>query len=95
LAGYDGGAGGRANLAGGVAISEAHAGFGEGVDMGRLVKGGALAGEVLDAKVIGKDENDVGFGCYENRQEADRREKVHIVPKQTFLVRSFKYELVL
>jgi hypothetical protein len=59
------------------------------------VKGGALAGEVLDAKVIGEDENDVGFGCYENRQEADRREKLHVVPKQTFLARSFKCELVL
>lgn len=53
LSGHDGGARGGADLAGGVSVREAHAGFGEGIDVGCFVEGGAFDGEVLDAEVIG------------------------------------------
>ena len=61
LPAHDGSAGGRANLAGRVAIDEAHPRLGKSIDVGSLVKGGTLDGEVFDAKIIGENENDVGF----------------------------------
>lgn len=61
LAGHDAGAGGRADLAGGVAIGEAHSLSGDAVDVGRFVKSRSLDGEVMQAEVVGEDEDDVGL----------------------------------
>ena len=57
----NGGAAGRANRAGGVAIGEAHAVFGELVDLGCLVECGTVTAEIPPTQVIDEEENEVGF----------------------------------
>ena len=61
--GHDAGAGGRADLTGSVAMSEAHTLFGDTVYMGRFVVCAAFNGEVPYPEVIRKNENDVGSVC--------------------------------
>ena len=63
FAGHDAGAGGRADLTGSVAMSEAHTLFGDTVYMGRFVVCAAFNGEVPYPEVIRKNENDVGSVC--------------------------------
>ncbi|MDB6058477.1 MAG: hypothetical protein JWO95_2321, partial [Verrucomicrobiales bacterium] len=46
----------------GIGMVEAQAGFGEGVEVGRLEVVGAVATDVADAKIVGEDEDDVWFG---------------------------------
>lgn len=53
-----------ADLAGGVTLGEAHAFIGNAVDVGRLMQGGTLNGHVLDAEVVGEDEEEVWFVCF-------------------------------
>ena len=60
FAGENTGTRGAANLAGRVASSELHASGGDAVDVGAFVVGGALIAEIAPAKVVGKNENDVG-----------------------------------
>ncbi len=60
FAGENTGTRGAANLAGRVASSELHASGGDAVDVGAFVVGGALIAETAPAKVVGKNENDVG-----------------------------------
>ena len=79
LPAHDGSAGGRANLAGRIAIGEAHPRLGKSIDMGSLVKGGALDGEVFDAKVIGENKNDVGFSRRDERNEEEERKEFHLI----------------
>lgn len=47
--------------------------------MGSLVKGGALDGEVFDAKIIGENENDVGFSQRDEGNEEEERDKFHLI----------------
>jgi len=65
--GHDGGAGGRADLAGRVAIEEAHAFAGDAVNVRRFVVSGTFDREVVDSEVISEDEEDVWWssecGC--------------------------------
>ena len=63
FAGQDTGSRWGADLASGVTLGEAHALIGDAVNMGCLMKGGAFAGHILDAEVVGKDEEEVGFAC--------------------------------
>ena len=79
LPAHDGSAGGRANLAGRVAIGEAHPRLGKSIDVGSLVKGGALDGEVVDAKIIGENENDVGLSQRDEGNEEEEREGLHLI----------------
>ena len=58
--GHNAGAGGRADLAGGVAMSEADAFFRDTIDVRRLVVGAAFNGEVPDSQVIGEDKENIG-----------------------------------
>ena len=60
FAGENTGTRGAANLAGRVASSELHASGGDAVDVGAFVVGGALIAEIAPAKVVGKNENNVG-----------------------------------
>ena len=61
-AGHDAGAGGRADRGGGVARGETHAGFGQGVDVGRFVKGAAVDPQIRPAEVIDEKEDEIGLG---------------------------------
>lgn len=79
LPAHDGSAGGRANLAGRIAIGKAHPRLGKCIDVGSLVKSGALDGEVFDAKIIGKNKNDVGFSQRDERNEEEERERLHLI----------------
>ena len=77
--GHDAGAGGRTDLAGGVAMSEADAFFRNTIDMGRLVVGAAFNGQVPDPEVISEDEDDIGSGGEGGwaGEEEDREKKAH------------------
>ena len=79
LPAHDGSARGRANLAGRIAIGEAHPRLGKSIDVGSLVKGRALDGEVFDAKVIGENEYDVGFSQRDEGNEEEEREGLHLI----------------
>lgn len=67
-AGEDGGAGRRADGRRGIGVSETEGAVGEGVEMGRVVVGVAVAAEVGLGEVVGDDEEDVGW-----RRRAGRR----------------------
>ena len=68
LAAHDGGAGRGADLAGRVAVGETHSAFGDSIDVGSFVEGGAFDGEILDAKIVCEDEENVGLFCREDGQ---------------------------
>ena len=59
--GEDGGPTGRTNSAGGVAVGEEHAVFGEPVDVWGFVEGGPVAAEIAPAEVIDEEEDEIGF----------------------------------
>ena len=73
---YDGSAGWRADLAGGVPVGEAHSALGDGVDIWGFVEGGAFAGGVLDAEIISEDEEDVRFFRREDGEGQKEGEEV-------------------
>ena len=79
LPAHDGSTGGRANLAGRIAIGEAHPRLGKSIDVGSLVKGRALDGEVFDAKIIGENEHDVGFSQRDEGNEEEERKEFHLI----------------
>ena len=54
----------RADLTGGVTLGEAHALVCDTVDVRSLMQGGTLNGHVLDAEVVGEDEEEVWFVCF-------------------------------
>lgn len=59
-------------------MGEAHAFLGESVNIRRLMRGAAVAGEALNPKVIGKDEEDVRRSCLEQsawNEEAEEAEE--------------------
>ena len=58
-AGHEGAAGGGTDGAAGVALGEAHAGGGEGIDVGSADALLAVTAEVAVAEVVGEDEQDV------------------------------------
>ena len=74
--GLQGGAGGRADRTGGVAVGEADAFGGEAVDGRCPVVVTSLAGEIHPAHVVDQDDNDVGLvGGVEVRGEGENTEK--------------------
>ena len=77
--GHDAGAGGRAHLAGGIAMGEAYALPCDAIDVRGFVVGAAFNGQVSDPEVISEDENDVGSGGEGGRagEQEDREKKAH------------------
>ena len=61
--GHDAGAGGRADLTGSVAMSEADTLSCNTVNVRRLVVYAALDREIPDSQVIGEDKEDIGCSC--------------------------------
>ena len=60
LAGEDAGAGRRTDRAGGVGVAKAHALCGQPVDIGRLVKGAAVADQIPPTHIVDENKDDIG-----------------------------------
>lgn len=68
LAGHDLQAGGSAKRLG-IGVGEAESGFGQLIDVGRLVVRAPVASETFDPNVIGHDEDDIFWSVRRPRLE--------------------------